>query len=31
MPKKSPEQKTEEEKRYIAVSGSANIAELALF
>ncbi len=31
MTKKSPEQKAEEEKRYIAVSSAANTAELALF
>ena len=31
MTKKSPEQKAEEEKRYIAASGAANIAELELF
>lgn len=31
MPQKSPEQKAEEEFRYIAASGSANTAELALF
>lgn len=31
MPKKSPEQKAEEERRYIAASGAANTAELELF
>lgn len=31
MPKKSPEQKAEEEKRYIAASGAANSEELEPF
>lgn len=31
MPKKSPEQKAEEEKRYIAASGASNTEELELF
>ena len=31
MPKKSPEQKAEEERRYIAASGAANTAELEPF
>lgn len=31
MPKKSPEQKAEEERRYIAASGAANTVELEPF